>query len=1090
MKCQFDVLCSCISDRKINDCLDRIPAGLDETYIRILARLRTDHASDIDMIRKMFHWLVHSLRPLKLIELAEAITLDQTQDTMDFSAMATDPSDILRFSGGLVTNTDNGNVVGLAHFSIKEFLLSDRIQRSSVREFYAGASELQLDLTATCLNYIMMNDFRAGQCYSMKQLALRISKYNFLSYAAHYWLEHYHSLPSSYCDSLNQVLLRFFTAPEYAQNNLAWQQMERWSEQQPHGWENQWQNEMGKEVEIESAHSPIFNAARCGMIGLIEAMCQMGYDVNEPSDHDHQYPILIASCHKIYGPSMMAVLIAAGADINVRNAYGNIAHNGLLTEPDNWGFLQYLIRQGLEVEDPSGQHDSILGCIAKHPSDATQMVELLLDNGADIDHLNGFPDNLSGYVQPYPQSPPLQMACFQGNLNVTKLLLHRGARKDFGACWLGTPLHAAILGKHEKIVSMLLDLNVDIDIAGGVLGSPLQAAAWNGDQSLVHQLLSRGADVNNGGGCYGSALAVAIAQKNSEVIEILLKRDADPNVGLDRYDRDSHPRHIWLHDGLLGPSYTRTAQPIIQAIEQDDIELVRTLVERGADLNSIQKRCQASLSLMLKFHPLCRAMQLGFSNIAEYLISQGANPDEGDSCAAIAAAKRGDIQVIRDLLYASPFKTDLVPIFIDAIKVCDDDATIQLLIDMINKNGTPPRVDQVKPLMKDAILKNLRLKVSWLLEKGVSPNTVLDAGNPASTLYALPFAIQLGHFDIARDLIINGADLDLCNTDCRTPLFLAFEKRNTELMRELLQRGAKIDAPSLSYSYWSPSYFTFEWLGDKCYKLIHHVAAAGDISAMNLLLEHHPDLMSWCDICETALWRAVKTEHVTMIRLLVHKGAKLNQCNVYGKPILRWAEDNHLILACDELRSLGAVRSQHDPGKIIEQTVRRLRQELSRKSRTDRWPEWLSFRRWIMLGRCLFLGGDMQNAIIALEQTMVSIEQLDGKPGKGPYLTSNIVCAMCDRRPVGRFHLCKDHDVMGICEKTCLKAHERGLRIEGKLETHESLIYPRSWFSSAIPDDHVALSEGHYIPREDWLESLEGWTVLEESVATLPYRQA
>ena len=78
---------------------------------------------------------------------------------------------------------------------------------------------------------------------------------------------------------------------------------------------------------------------------------------------------------------------------------------------------------------------------------------------------------------------------------------------------------------------------------------------------------------------------------------------------------------------------------------------------------------------------------------------------------------------------------------------------------------------------------------------------------------------------------------------------------------------------------------------------------------------------------------------------------------------------------------------------------------------------------------------------------------------------------------------------MGICEERCLRGHERDLEAEGKLETHESIMYPRSWFSSAIPKDHVALSEGQYIRREAWLESLEGWTVSEEAAASLPYGQ-
>ena len=1082
MKCQFDVLCSCISDRKIRDCLDRVPAGLDETYIRILARLRTDHSDDIDMVKKMFFWLVHSLRPLSLLELAEAVTLDQAQDRMDFSTIATNPADLMRFSGGLVTHTGNRTIVGLAHFSIKEFLLSDRIQRSSVCEFYAGASEIQLELTRICLNYLMMDDFRDGQCYSTKQLVFRTRKYRFLSYAVHHWVEHYHSLPVLYSESLNQTLLRFFTAPN-AQNILAWQQIEERNESFPSWMKSEWKSGYRTEFQTISAENPIFNAARYGLSALIEAMCQMGHDVNEPTRHRERYPILIATCHKKHGPSMVGTLVAAGADINVRNFSNEGVEKRLLSEPDNWGLLQDLIRQGLKVENPRDKRDPILSSIAGHPSDTTQMAEFLLDNGADIDNLNNFPNDLPGYSE-LCDGPPLQKACFKGNLRVTKLLLRRGARKNFGSCVLGTPLHAAILGNHEEIVNLLLDLDVDINIEGGILGSPLQAAAWSGNESLVRQLLLRGSDVNIGGGCFGSALAAGIAQRNHEMTRLLLEYDADPNPGHEPRDCDLSSLHDTAKH-LINP-IPHTYQPIIWAIEQDDIDLVRILVKRGAGFKSTQERCPASLGRDKQFHPLCRATELGFHNITEYLISQGANQDESGSCLAIGAAKRGNVQACRDLLYASAVGTKPMSIFIDALYVCDDKETIQSLTNMIIQNGISIHVDLVKPLMKGAISQNLRWKVSWLLKMGVSPNVVIDRVRTVygyRPVYALPFAIQLGHCDIARDLVISSADLNLCNIDCGTPLLAAFKCGKIDLMRELLRRGAKIDVPSCYYNYTrKPGY------ENKCYNLVHCIAAAGDVSVMKVLLEHSPDLMSRCDICETALWRAVKNEDLEMIRLLVQNGAKIDQCNVYGKPILRWAEENHLVLACNELQLLGAVGHQHDLKETIEQSVRRLIQELSTNSWTNELQGEISSRRWIMLGRCLYLGGDEQNAIIALEQTMEVRERWyfevrDGISDKISELeySSKSGCEICSRRLSERFHLCKDRDIMGICEKTCLKAHERELQIAGKLETHEYLMYPRSWFfSSTIPGNHVALSEGNYMPRELWLDN-----VLENSVASL-----
>ena len=1057
MKCQFDVLCSCISDKKIHDCLDRVPAGLDETYIRILTRLRTDHSDDVDMLRKMFLWLVHSLRPLRLIELAEAITLDQSQDRMDFSAIVTDPADVLRFSGGLVTISGNGNIVGLAHFSIKEFLLSDRIQRSSVREFYAGASEVRLDLTRICLNYLMMNDFRGGQCYSTKQLVSRTSTYCFLSYSADYWVEHYHSLPAVYCDVLHDILLKFFTAPDYAQNMLAWQQVEIiW---EPHLEES--------EITFISADSPIFNAAHYGMTGLVESMCQLGYDVNEKSSHSHQYPIVTAGYHNKNGPSMIASLIAAGANINARDFHGNSAFNGLLDQSDSWGFLQDLIRQGLEVKN-------MLNVIARHPSDPTQMVDFLLDNGADIDHLGNKqdPDHLFGSA--------IQQACWKGNLKVMRLLLDRGAKKDLGSHYLGTPLHAAILGKHDDIVSLLFERGVDVNMGGGVLGSPLQAAAWNGDQSLVQKLLQIGSDVNNDGGYYGSALIAAVAQRNAEVIELLFNHDVDVNPRIN--SPGPYLRELQRLVGTVGQDYIyQTHQPIIWAIEQNDIELIRTLVERGADLIATQKRCRASFErhydeLNDVVHPFCCAMQLGLGTIAEYLISRGADPHRGNSCAAIAVAQKGNIQAFRSLLYASPIATNRISILIDAIDVCTNEATIQSLIDTMNDNGISPSLGLIEPLMENAIKKDFRLTVTWLLEKGVSPNFELRRDG-----HVLNYAIQHRYFDIARNLIISGADLNLFDGTYGTPLLAAFKVGNIDLIRDLLRRGAEIDAPlscSPGDSY-GPK--------DMCCRLIHHVAAAGDIDVMNLLLEYRPDLMSRCDVCETALWRAVRTEDVIMIRLLLDMGVKLDQCNTYGKPILRWAEEKHLVLACNELKSLGAVRHQHGLREKLEQSVQRLCQQISTDLRMHVGPEWPP--RWIMLGRCLYLGGDIQNALIALEQTMQFEEASNNDPEKGYYVYSVVSCETCPYGSSDRFHLCKDDDIMGICEDNCLKAHERELKMEGKLETHESLTYPRPWSSSAIPEDHVALSEGQYIPREAWLESLKDWTVKEEAVASLPYGQ-
>jgi len=122
VKCQLDALCAFITDKSIRASLKQLPKGLDETYVRAFSKIRNDMGEDAVMIRRIFHWLVHSKRPLTLRELSEAVSIEFRQTRLDFSAIPTDPEDIFRFCGGLVTLSghDNEETVNLSHFSIKE----------------------------------------------------------------------------------------------------------------------------------------------------------------------------------------------------------------------------------------------------------------------------------------------------------------------------------------------------------------------------------------------------------------------------------------------------------------------------------------------------------------------------------------------------------------------------------------------------------------------------------------------------------------------------------------------------------------------------------------------------------------------------------------------------------------------------------------------------------------------------------------------------------------------------------------------------------------------------------------------------------
>src|ERR1700761_6441732 len=134
--CQLEILRRCFP-MALRSTLDELPQTLDETYERTL--LGIDKEKRIYAPR-LFQCLTVSIRPLRVEELAEvlAIQLDAGRD----SEYSTEwrPGDaqqaVLSACSSLITvvNVDGSQVVQFAHFSVREFLTSDRLRFSSAGE--------------------------------------------------------------------------------------------------------------------------------------------------------------------------------------------------------------------------------------------------------------------------------------------------------------------------------------------------------------------------------------------------------------------------------------------------------------------------------------------------------------------------------------------------------------------------------------------------------------------------------------------------------------------------------------------------------------------------------------------------------------------------------------------------------------------------------------------------------------------------------------------------------------------------------------------------------------------------------------------
>jgi hypothetical protein len=127
VQCQLDGLRKIKTHRELYHAIMTLPGDLFETYNRALDRIPDQ---DHDHVICIFKWLVGAERPLNLQELAEAIAIDPCKLQLDPADRFMDPEEILELCGSLTTVQPDG-IIALAHFSVREYLLSDRLAKDT-----------------------------------------------------------------------------------------------------------------------------------------------------------------------------------------------------------------------------------------------------------------------------------------------------------------------------------------------------------------------------------------------------------------------------------------------------------------------------------------------------------------------------------------------------------------------------------------------------------------------------------------------------------------------------------------------------------------------------------------------------------------------------------------------------------------------------------------------------------------------------------------------------------------------------------------------------------------------------------------------
>lgn len=294
-----------------------------------------------------------------------------------------------------------------------------------------------------------------------------------------------------------------------------------------------------------------------------------------------------------------------------------------------------LAAQTLSVPRPDEVQGSALAQAAK--AGDRDAVASLLQQGLDV---NGW--SADG-------SAALHFAARVGDAELVDLLLAAGADVNAANRYGQAPLHIAMRQRHASLVERLLGAGANAAQADGSGEPALLIATRLGARDIVELLLAHGAEVDIRDVHYGqSALMLAVRNENTALVARLLDAGADVNAR--SLAGEEQPRVLpgdvpvgtsqgvginrsGLPDRGMRYPITGMKTPLLYATRAGNLELVRMLVEAGADIeaadaNGITPLIDAIINYSVV--SMKRAPQSDHFRIAHYLVEAGANVNAQD----------------------------------------------------------------------------------------------------------------------------------------------------------------------------------------------------------------------------------------------------------------------------------------------------------------------------------------------------------------------------------------------------------------------------------------------------------------------------
>src|SRR6185436_4496465 len=323
-------------------------------------------------------------------------------------------------------------------------------------------------------------------------------------------------------------------------------------------------------------------AVRYDDLGTADALIHAGANVSTPN-RDGATPLQMAALNG--SAPMIEKLIKAGADPNAALTPTGDTALMMAARTGKTSAVSVLIESGANVnaKESWGGTTPLMWAVSENHPDA---VKALISAGADVSMRSNYVAAANGRG-------------FEGRTPVSNRT--DGKPEEFASGWL-TPLMLAAREGHVDVARALLDAGADINAVAGDGKTALAVAIFNGNYDFASLLVDRKADVNKADAQRFTPLFYAVDRRNMEtapnfpwmvtadpmpLIRKLLDAGANTNALVNNTPRarmrEGSPRIVF-------------ATALMRAAFAADLELVKLLLERGADPKILSRDSESMLS--------------------------------------------------------------------------------------------------------------------------------------------------------------------------------------------------------------------------------------------------------------------------------------------------------------------------------------------------------------------------------------------------------------------------------------------------------------------------------------------------------------